>query len=83
MTDRTTPNPTHVQRGSVVLTTALRLSTLLPREQEAIFSILRALDTADEWLPRLAAQPDSDAHGMRMLAAIVGNYRRMPANLGR
>jgi hypothetical protein len=48
MTDPTTPNPTQVQRGSVVLTTALRISTLLPREQEAIFSILRTLNTADE-----------------------------------
>jgi|SRR3954451_11309110 hypothetical protein len=83
MTDPTTPNPTHVQRGSVVLTTALRLSTLLPREQEAIFSILRTLDTADKWLPRLATQPGSDAYGTRMLAAIVDNYRQKLANLGR
>ena len=58
-------------------------STLLPREQEAIFSILRTLDTADEWLPRLVAQPGADAYGMRMLAAIVDNYRRELAHLGR
>lgn len=82
MTDPTTPNPAHVQRGVAVLRTALRLSTLLPREQEAIFSILRTLDTADEWLPRLAAEPGSDAYGMRMLTAIVDNYRRELADLG-
>jgi hypothetical protein len=82
MTDPTTPNPTHVQRGSVVLTTALRISTLLPREQDAIFSILRTLNTADELLPRLAAQAGSDAYGMRLLVAIVDNYRRELANLG-
>jgi hypothetical protein len=82
MTDPTTPNPTQVQRGSVVLTTALRISTLLPREQEAIFSILRTLNTADDLMPRLAAQPGSDAYGMRLLAAIVDNYRRELANLG-
>jgi hypothetical protein len=82
MTDPTTPNPTHVQRGSVVLTTALRISTLLPREQDAIFSILRTLNTADELLPRLAAQPGSDAYAMRLLVAIVDNYRRELANLG-
>jgi hypothetical protein len=82
MTDPTTPNPALVQRGVAVLTTALRLSTLLPREQEAIFSILRTLDTADKWLPHLAAEPGSDAYGMRMLTAIVDNYRRELANLG-
>jgi hypothetical protein len=83
MTDPATPNPTDVQRGVAALTTALRFSTLLPREQEAIFSILRTLDTADEWLPRLVAQPGADAYGMRMLAAIVDNYRRELAHLGR
>jgi len=83
MTDPATPNPADVQRGVAALTTALRFSTLVPREQEAIFSILRTLDTADEWLPRLAAQPGADAYGMRMLAAIVDNYRRELANLGR
>jgi hypothetical protein len=76
MTDPTTPSPAQVQRGVAELTTALRFSTRLPREQEAIFSILRTLDTADEWLPRLAAQPGADAYGMRLLAAIVDNYRR-------
>ena len=60
MTEPTTPNPTQAQRGSVVLTTALRVSTLLPGEQEAIFSILHSLNTADEWLPRIAAEPGSD-----------------------
>jgi hypothetical protein len=82
MTDPATPNPAHVQRGAAVLTTALRISTLLPREQEAIFSILRTLNTAEEWLPRLAAQPGSDAYGTRLLVAIVDNYRRELANLG-
>jgi hypothetical protein len=57
MTDPTTPNPTHVQRGSVVLTTALRVSTLLPGEQDAIFSILRTLNTADELLPAWPTSP--------------------------
>jgi hypothetical protein len=83
MTDPTTPNPTHVRRGSVVLTTALRVSTLLPGEQDAIFSILRTLNTADELLPRLADKPGSDAYGMRLLSGIVDNYRRELANLGR
>ena len=82
MTDPTTPNPAHVQRGAVALTTALRISTLLPCEQDAIFSILRTLNTADELMPHLAAQPGSDAYGMRLLAAIVDNYRRELANLG-
>jgi hypothetical protein len=83
MTDPATPNPADVQRGETALTTALRISTLLPREQDAIFSILRTLNTADELLPRLAAQPGSDAYGMRLLFGIVDNYRRELANLGR
>jgi hypothetical protein len=57
MTEPTIPIPAQVGRGVAVLTTALRLSTLLPREQEAIFSILRTLDTADECLPRLPPNP--------------------------
>jgi hypothetical protein len=40
------------------------------------------LNTADELLPRLAAQPGSDAYAMRLLVAIVDNYRRELANLG-
>src|SRR3954451_12175595 len=75
MTDPATPNPADVQRGEAALTTALRISTLLPREQDAIFSILHSLNTADEWLPRLAGQPNSDTYAMRLLAAIVDNYR--------
>jgi hypothetical protein len=43
---------------------------------------LRTLNTAEEWLPRLAAQPGSDAYGTRLLVAIVDNYRRELANLG-
>ena len=81
--DSTTPDPIQVQRGSVALTTALRLSTLLPREQEVIFSILRSLNTADELLPRLAGQPDAAAYAARVLDAIVDNYRRKLADLGR
>jgi hypothetical protein len=79
MTDPTTSNPTQLQRGSVVPTTALRISTLLPREQEAIFSILRTLNAAHELLPRLADLPGSDAYGMRLLLGIVDNY---PAGVG-
>ena len=82
MTDPATPNPADVQRGEAALRTALRISTLLPGEQDAIFSILHSLNTADEWLPRLAGQPNSDAYAMRLLAAIVDNYRRELANLG-
>jgi hypothetical protein len=44
---------------------------------------LHSLNTADEWLPHLAGQPNSDAYAMRLLAAIVDNYRRELANLGR
>ncbi len=51
----TMTDPAQVQRGAVALTTALRISTLLPRERDAIFSILRTLNTADELMPRLAA----------------------------
>jgi hypothetical protein len=40
------------------------------------------LNTADELMPRLATQPASDAYGMRLLTAIVDNYRRELANLG-
>ena len=83
MIDPTTPNPADVQRGAAALTSALRISTLLPREQDAIFSILHSLKTADEWLPRLAGQPGSDAYTTRLLTAIVDNYRRELANLGR
>ena len=50
---------------------------------EAIFSILRSLNTADELLPRLVGQPGSDAYPARLLFAIVDNYRRELANLGR
>jgi hypothetical protein len=71
MTDPATPNPADVQRGEAALTTALRISTLLPGEQDAIFSILHSLNTADEWLPHLAGQPNSDAYAMRLLATIV------------
>ena len=83
MSDPAAPDPAQMQRGSVALTTALRISTLLPAEQEAIFSILRSLNTADELLPRLAGQPGWDAYPARLLVAIVDNYRRELAHLGR
>jgi hypothetical protein len=82
VSDPADPDPAQIQRGSVTLTTALRISTLLPREQEAIFSILRSLNTADELLPSLVGQPGSDAYPARLLVAIVDNYRRELANLG-
>ncbi len=52
-----TPDPTQVHHGAVALTTALRISTLLPREQEAIFSILRILNSTDEQLRRQEGSP--------------------------
>ena len=83
MSDPADPDPAQIQRGAVALTTALRISTLLPVEQEAISSILRSLNTADELLPRLAGQPGWDAYPARLLVAIVDNYRRELAHLGR
>jgi hypothetical protein len=83
VSDLAAPDPAQMQRGSVALTAALRISTLLPGEQEAIFSILRSLNTADELLPLLVGQPGSDAYPARLLFAIVDNYRRELANLGR
>ena len=83
VSDPAAPDPAQIQRGSVALTTALQISTLLPGEQEAIFSILRSLNTAVELLPRLVGQPGWDAYPARLLVAIVDNYRRELANLGR
>jgi hypothetical protein len=83
MSDPAALDPAQVQRGSDALTTALRISTLLPGEQEAIFSMLRSLNAADELLPRLVGQPGSDAYPARLLFAIVDNCRRELANLGR
>ena len=84
MTDPTAPtepNPLAVQCGAVALTTALRISTLLPREQEVIFSILRSLNKADELLGPLAGQADADSYAARLLTAVVHNYRRELAKL--
>jgi hypothetical protein len=81
--DPSTPNPTQVHHGALALTTALRISTLLPREQEAIFSILRSMNSADEQLRRKEGQPASDAWAASLLAGIVDNYRRALADLGR
>ena len=83
MSDPAAPDPAQIQRGSVALTTALQISTLLPGEQDALFSILRSLNTADELLPRLVGQPGWDAYPTRLLVAIVDNYRRELAHLGR
>jgi hypothetical protein len=66
----------------MALSTALRISTLLPREQDAIFSILRSLNTADEQL-RGQEGPYSHAQVARVLATILDTYRRELANLGR
>ena len=79
----TEPNPTAAHRGAVALTTALRISTLLPREQEAIFSILRTLRIADELRGRLAGQADAGSYASRLLYAVLDNYRRELAKLGR
>ena len=70
------PDPAQIQRGSVALTTALQISTLLLGEQDALFSILRSLNTANELLPRLVGQPGSETYPARLLFAIVDNYRR-------
>jgi hypothetical protein len=83
VTDPNVPDPTAVHRGAVVLTTALRLSTLFPHEQEAIFSILRSLHAADEVLRRQSSQPNSDAYVASSLVWVVQNYRRALAHLGR
>jgi hypothetical protein len=83
VSDPAAPDPAQIQRGSVALTTALRISTLLPGEQDAIFSILRSLNTAGELLPHLVGQPGSDTYPARLLFAIVDNYLRELANLGR
>ena len=83
MSEPAAPDPAQIQRGSVALTTALRISTLLPGEQDAIFSILRSLNTAAELLPRLVGQPGWDAYPARLLVAIVDNYHRELAHLGR
>ena len=83
MSDPADPDPAQIQRGAVALTTAVRISTLLPGEQEAISSFLRSLNTADELLPRLVGQPGWDAYPARVLVAIVDNYRRELSHLGR
>ena len=83
MSDPAASDPARIHRGAVALASAVRISTLLPGEQEAIFSILRSLNAADELLPRLVGQPGWDAYPARLLVAIVDNYRRELAHLGR
>jgi hypothetical protein len=79
--DQSVPDPIAVHRGAIQLTTALRLSTLLPHEQDAIFSILRSLNTADEQL-RGEGGHYSHAYVASVLATILDTYRRALANLG-
>ncbi len=81
MSNPAAPSPSQVYRGALALTSALRVSTLLPREQAAIFSILRSLNTADEQL-RGQSGPYSHAHVARALAVILDTYRRELASLG-
>ena len=69
--------------GAVALTTALRISTLLPREQEAIFSILRIMNSTDEQLRRQEGQPRSDPCDAGLLHTIFATYRRALADLAR
>ena len=83
MTDTTPPDPNRIHRGAMALTTALRLSTLLPHEQDAIFSILRSLNAADEQLRGQPGQPYSHAYIANVLTTILDTYRRELANLGR
>lgn len=81
--DPSTPDLALVHRGALALTTALRISTLLPREQEAIFSILHSLNRVDQQLRRQEQQPDSNAYAAALLVTIVDTYRRELANLAR
>jgi hypothetical protein len=85
VTEPTTPDLKLVYRGAMALSTALRISTLLPREQEAIFSILRSLNSADEQLrgQGQADQPHSNAYAASLLVAILDNFRRELGSLGR
>jgi hypothetical protein len=80
MSDPTIPAPDAVHRGAVQLSTALRLSTLLPPEQDAIFSILAVLNAAEK---RLGMGPSSSAYQASLLASVVDTYRRALAELGR
>ena len=81
MSSPAAPDPYAVHRGAVALTTALRLSTLLPREQDAVFAVFRALNAADQQL-RHETGAYSHAEIARTLATILDTYRRVLANLG-
>jgi hypothetical protein len=77
------PTPAAVQRGAAALGTALRLSTLLPREQEAVFAILRALNAANEAMSGPASDAeDSYAQCAGILLSLIDTYRRALAALG-
>lgn len=82
MSDPVAPDPNQVHRGAMALATALRLSTLLPHEQAAIFSILRILNAADEQLRRQEGEHYSHVYLASVLATIMDTYRRELANLG-
>ena len=77
------PTTAALQRGAAALGTALRLSTLLPREQEAVFAILRALNAADEAMfgPATDAE-DGYAGAAGILISLIDTYRRALAALG-
>ena len=80
---RERPTRLRYTAAPVALTTALRISTLLPREQEAIFSILRILNGADEQLRRQEVQPRSEPFDEGLLNTIIATYRRALADLAR
>ncbi len=83
MSNPALPDPAAVQRGVAALGTALRLSTLLPHEQEAVFAILRALNAADEAMFGPATDAE-DGHGRAagILISLIDTYRHAVDALG-
>ena len=67
MFDPAAPDPAQIQRGSVALTTALQISTLLPGEQDAIFSILPAVNQATIQYRSLANTPHTRNIALRII----------------
>lgn len=49
----------------------MRVSTLFPHEEEAIFSVRRSLNTVDKLLPSLVGQPGWDAFPARLLVLSI------------
>ena len=80
MTDPSVPDPIAIHRGVIRLTTALRLSTLLPPEQDVVFSILRALNAVDEEVRR---KPSTSSYHASLLAWVLDTYGRALGELGR